>query len=83
MRMARRGIDYDQRERWFLARVEHFEPDLSGVTDAERIDLTAWRWWTVAELTHTSKVLSPRDLARRVQKLLDVGPPPTPVPIGT
>jgi 8-oxo-dGTP pyrophosphatase MutT (NUDIX family) len=78
-----RGVDYDQRERWFLAHVAHYEPDLAGVTDVERVDLTAWRWWTMTELAHARDALSPRDLAARLQDLLDHGLPETPIPVGT
>ena len=77
-----RGVRYDQRERWFLARVEQFEPDMSGVTEAEKIDLTAWRWWTVDELAAATDELAPRDLAVRLHVLLRDGPPATPLKIG-
>src|SRR4051812_34098783 len=31
-----RGVRFDQRERWFMARVAHFEPIRAGMTDAEK-----------------------------------------------
>jgi 8-oxo-dGTP pyrophosphatase MutT (NUDIX family) len=31
-----RGVRWDQRERWFVARVAHFEPDAAGMTEAQR-----------------------------------------------
>lgn len=77
-----RGVDHDQRERWFLARVAHFEPDLTNVTEEERTDLTAWRWWGVEELAQMGDDLAPRDLAALVRALLRDGPPPAPVSIG-
>ena len=77
-----RGVRYDQRERWFLARVEHFEPDMSGGTEAERIDLTAWRRWTVDELAAATDDLAPRDLDVRLRALLRDGLPATPLKIG-
>lgn len=76
------GVSYDQRERWFFARVEHFEPDMGGVTEAEKTDLTAWRWWTVDELAAATDDLAPRDLAVRFRALLRDGPPETPLRIG-
>lgn len=81
-RFTWRGVDHDQRERWFLARVSHFEPDGAGRTAAEREDLTAAAWWTVAELAATPDELVPRDLARLVRGLLADGPPPAPVEVG-
>jgi 8-oxo-dGTP pyrophosphatase MutT (NUDIX family) len=77
-----RGVCWDQRERWFMARVAHFEPDGAGMTDAEKTDLTAcWRW-TLDELAATTDDLVPRDLAARLRVLLADGPPATPVDVG-
>jgi 8-oxo-dGTP pyrophosphatase MutT (NUDIX family) len=77
-----RGVRHDQRERWFLARVAHFAPDMSNVTDQERIDLTAWRWWSVEELAATRDGLAPRDLGSLLEALPRDGPPPAPLQIG-
>src|ERR1700744_5437966 len=38
-RFTWRGVEHDQRERWFLARAASFEPDLSNATEEERVDL--------------------------------------------
>jgi 8-oxo-dGTP pyrophosphatase MutT (NUDIX family) len=77
-----RGVTYDQRERWFLARVPHFEPSRAGLTGTEPSDLTAGRWWTVGELAATADELVPRDLAARLGALLADGPPPEPIDVG-
>jgi 8-oxo-dGTP pyrophosphatase MutT (NUDIX family) len=77
-----RGTRWDQRERWFTARVTHFEPDAKGMTETETVDLTAWRWWTVAELESTPDELVPRDLAARLRVLLADGPPADPIEVG-
>jgi 8-oxo-dGTP pyrophosphatase MutT (NUDIX family) len=77
-----RGVEHDQRERWFLARVASFAPRGEGMTDAEREDLREWRWWPVAELEATQDELVPRDLAARVARLLAEGPPDDVVDIG-
>ncbi len=77
-----RGVTYDQRERWFLARVAHFEPSGAGLTDAEMVDLTEWRWWSLEELRGTGERLTPRDLAVRLSELLADGPPAEPIDVG-
>ena len=77
-----RGVEWDQRERWFLARVAHFEPDGTAMTETEKAELTAARWWTVEELEATSEELAPRDLAAQLRSLLTEGPPSTPIDIG-
>ncbi len=78
-----RGVEWDQRERWFMARVAHFEPDCAAMTETEKAELTAARWWTVEELEVTSEELAPRDLAARLRSLLTEGPPSTPIDVGT
>jgi 8-oxo-dGTP pyrophosphatase MutT (NUDIX family) len=77
-----RGVEWDQRERWFLARVAHFEPDGAAFTDDERVDLTAWRSWTTEELDSTYDDLVPRDLPVRLRALIRQGPPARPTAIG-
>ena len=77
-----RDAQYDQRERWFLARTERFDPDLAGVSETEKTDLAGWRWWTLAELHATTEELTPRELARHLGDLLRDGPPSTPITVG-
>jgi 8-oxo-dGTP pyrophosphatase MutT (NUDIX family) len=77
-----RDVRYDQRERWFLARVAHFTPDGSGMTDEEKVDVLHVRWWSLDELRRTPDELSPRDLAALLTALLAEGPPPAPIEIG-
>jgi 8-oxo-dGTP pyrophosphatase MutT (NUDIX family) len=79
---AWRGVEWDQRERWFMARVPHFEPDGRAMSAAEKTDLNAWRWWSVAELESAGDDLVPRDLAARLRQLLGDGPPSSPVDVG-
>jgi 8-oxo-dGTP pyrophosphatase MutT (NUDIX family) len=73
-----RGVEYDQRERWFLARAGHFAPAGAALTEEEREDLREWRWWTVADLRAAREELVPGDLAARLAVLLADGPPPAP-----
>jgi ADP-ribose pyrophosphatase YjhB (NUDIX family) len=77
-----RGVDWDQRERWFLARVVHFEPDAAQRTEAEATDLTAARRWSVEDLERATDGLVPGDLAARLRTLLADGPPASPVDVG-
>jgi len=74
-----KGVDIDQRERWFVARVASFEPDVSGLSEHETADLAEWRWWTPAELAGTTARLVPGDLAVRLRDLLEQGPPIEPI----
>ncbi len=77
-----RSVEWDQRERWFMARVEGFEPSPAGLTETEATDLTAWCWWTLAELSGAADELVPRDLAARLRALLVDGPPAEPIEVG-
>jgi 8-oxo-dGTP pyrophosphatase MutT (NUDIX family) len=77
-----RRARYDQRERWFLARVTHFEPDRAGITDAEQVDVLQARWGSLHELASCTDDLSPRSLAVHLTALLTDGPPAAPIEIG-
>src|SRR4051812_11169853 len=77
-----RGVRWDQRERWFMARVGHFEPQGSRMTETEKLDLTACRWWTLDELEATTDELTPRNLAADLRVLFADGPPASPVDVG-
>jgi len=77
-----RGVKYDLRERWFIARVRHFDLDTSGFTDEERDAVLEYRWWTLDDLRGATELLVPADLAERLGELLTYGPPSTPVEVG-
>jgi 8-oxo-dGTP pyrophosphatase MutT (NUDIX family) len=77
-----RGEEWDQRERWFIARVAHFEPSMLGMTEVEKAEISGSRWWDLAEMDATPDELVPRDLAARLRALLSEGPPPSPIDIG-
>ncbi|MCC5948326.1 MAG: NUDIX domain-containing protein [Nitriliruptoraceae bacterium] len=81
VRFTFRGVWLDQRERWFLTRLDTGHTDL----DAAPLDDTgalAARWWTVQELADTDEVIAPRDLHVHLARLLDEGPPDAPVALG-
>jgi 8-oxo-dGTP pyrophosphatase MutT (NUDIX family) len=77
-----RGVAWDQRERWFMARVAHFEPDGAAMSETEKTELTAARWWALAELETTTETLAPLDLALRLGSLLSEGAPTSPIDVG-
>jgi ADP-ribose pyrophosphatase YjhB (NUDIX family) len=77
-----RETEQDQRERWFLARVAHFEPTRGGMTAEELEEMREWRWWTLGELHATDDNLVPHDLAAQLAALLADGPPPAPIDVG-
>ena len=77
-----RGVELDQRERWFVAHVARFEPDAGAMTETEKLDIKECRWWTLEELDATHDLLTPRDLPRRLRSLLADGPPEHPIELG-
>lgn len=79
---AWRGVEYDHRERWFIARVQQFDIDTSGFTSAERVDVLEHRWWTQEELAASTERLVPADLAAQLAELLTAGPPAEPHQVG-
>ena len=53
-----------QHERIYLARTDHREREIAGVEAMHRADgISAWRWWTVAELDATDQTIWPAELA--------------------
>jgi 8-oxo-dGTP pyrophosphatase MutT (NUDIX family) len=72
----------DVREHWFLARVPHADITRSGWTPLEHETISAYRWWTVAELSTTTERLVPRNLAHLLSELLLHGPPSSPIELG-
>ena len=69
------GVEYEQREWFFVARTEQRAVDTSGFTDYEQRSMTDHRWWSVDELRHSDEVVWPRDLALLLAALLTAGPP--------
>jgi 8-oxo-dGTP pyrophosphatase MutT (NUDIX family) len=67
------------RERWFMARVQQFEPNTSGFNQLERDTIIESRWWSLAELRASPDRLVPSDLPDRLQTLLRDGPPERPI----
>ena len=58
-------------QEFFVVRVDAaFEPDRSGWTESERVDVTDWRWWSPSELEATEEPFEPRILPELVRTLL-------------
>jgi len=49
---------------------EEFEPDRTGWTESELIDVTAWRWWSADELESTSEPFEPAVLPQLLRRLI-------------
>jgi 8-oxo-dGTP pyrophosphatase MutT (NUDIX family) len=59
-----------QHERLFLGRVAVARRELGEVTDMHVSDgITAWRWWTLAEMDATDEVIWPAGLADLIRGL--------------
>jgi 8-oxo-dGTP pyrophosphatase MutT (NUDIX family) len=62
----------DQQERYFVVRVEAHEPgEHINLDELERTQITAQRWWTLAEIIDATDVyFAPRDLASLLAPIL-------------
>lgn len=69
------GIEFEQREWFFLARTAQRTVDTSDFTDYEQRSMTDHRWWSVDELRRSDVVVWPRGLASLLATLLTAGPP--------
>jgi 8-oxo-dGTP pyrophosphatase MutT (NUDIX family) len=49
---------------------EEFEPDRSGWTESELIDVTGWRWWSAEELESTDEPFEPEVLPQLLRRLI-------------
>ncbi len=64
---------WDARERWWLARVAHFEPVFNGMEAVEIGDFSACRWLSLADLAEVQAagdVLAPANLLELLPGLL-------------
>jgi 8-oxo-dGTP pyrophosphatase MutT (NUDIX family) len=58
-------------QEFFFHLVGHeFEPDRSGWTESELIDVTAWRWWSAEELESTDEPFEPAVLPQLLRRLI-------------
>ena len=55
---------------FYTATVDRFEPSDEHWTDEERVDVTAHRWWSLAELLATDEPVEPDQLIQLVRRQL-------------
>ena len=77
------GRRWDQDEWYFLGRTEQTAAAPSDLTELELRSVGGLRWWTCAELEATRETVYPTRLAGLLRRLLDEGPPGTPVTLDT
>ncbi|MFB2599914.1 NUDIX hydrolase [Herbiconiux sp. P17] len=65
------GVQRRYHEEWYLLRTEAFLPVDTHWTPEERVDVEAWRWWSLSELEKTADSLEPTVLTELVRKGLD------------
>ncbi len=70
------AMEYDdaivkQAERFFLARTDQAEREITGVEAMHESDgIATWRWWSLDELDTTSEAIWPAELANLIRKTL-------------
>ncbi|WP_375424485.1 NUDIX hydrolase [uncultured Friedmanniella sp.] len=68
------GGRFRQSEDFYLARVDSDTVDTSGWTDVEQRSVSAYRWWSLAELAVTAEIVFPENLCALLTDL--IGPQP-------
>lgn len=71
-----------QREVFFLAPCERFEPLTHGLEAIETRVFRGFRWWSVGEIRRSQERFAPRRLGELLGDLLAKGPPPEPIDVG-
>ncbi|MFD3454206.1 NUDIX hydrolase [Streptomyces sp. NPDC058691] len=77
------GRRWEQDEWYFLARTDDTRFHTAGLTELEQRSVTGLRWWTCEELLGARETVYPTRLAGLLRALLDEGPPPSPIHLGT
>ncbi|GAA1922500.1 NUDIX hydrolase [Streptantibioticus ferralitis] len=77
------GRRWEQDEWYYLGRTHAAEPHTQGHTELERRSVRGLRWWTCEELLATRETVYPTRLAELLRRLLDEGPPPSPLLLET
>lgn len=77
-----RGNEWDQRERWFMAYVDSFDPDTSGMALNEMADVDEIRWWSCDDINASDERFVPLNLGDLLEALFRDGPPTLPTIVG-
>ena len=76
------GRSFRQRERYYLARTDAFEPGPEVADEHRRQRIDGFRWWSVDELDRCADLLAPRRLAALLRWVIEEGPPAEPFDSG-
>lgn len=69
-----------QRERFYLVRVERFEPTAHYLPDrVEQDTFGEFRWWAIEDIEPSSEAFAPRRLGVLLRSLIQNGPPVDPI----
>jgi 8-oxo-dGTP pyrophosphatase MutT (NUDIX family) len=77
------GRRWEQDEWYYLGRTDVSQVDTSGHSELERRSVRGLRWWTCRELLCARETVYPTRLAELLRRLLDEGPPRTPLVLET
>lgn len=77
------GRTVRQRERYYLIKVERFEPvDHHQPDEIEQAAFDGYRWWRTNEIEQSNELFVPSRLAVLLKALLENGPPASPIDVG-
>jgi 8-oxo-dGTP pyrophosphatase MutT (NUDIX family) len=79
-----RDFTWDARERWWLSRIEHFDPVFEGMEEIEIGDFSDCRWMTLDELAAAQgagDILTPANLLTLLPALLAGDFPARPIEV--
>ncbi len=77
------GRRISQRETYYLAETEWYEPTMRGNPEKVEIDaFVGFRWWTIPEIRGSNELFVPQRLGELLDDLIRHGPPPQPVRVG-
>ncbi|MFB7289636.1 NUDIX hydrolase [Actinacidiphila glaucinigra] len=77
------GRRWEQDEWYYLARTDDVRVHTGGLTELEQRSVDGLRWWTCEELLASHETVYPTRLAELLRRLLDEGPPLSPIHLGT
>ena len=64
-------------------RVDEFQPVMhNNPAEIELISFRQFRWWTAREISQSNAEFAPRQLSEHLEKLIDSGPPKSPINVG-